>query len=428
MISVIGKLAERMAIHGFRAVCGFRFWGVSLAGAAMILSAAMVMAEPPPTAGPSKPAPAPEPSPIKFVQHRIGTFRGEAFGVADFNGDGKLDIVAGEFLYLAPDYKPLKIRSIKGKVDERGKGYINDFMNGPVDLEGKGRPGVVSVDWFSRSVYYYRNTLGETGDWPETKVDTADNYECGDLVDLEGKGKANAILTHTRETVWFEVGVKDGKPGLVKHVVSAKKMEFGAGAGDVNGDGRPDIIRPNAWFEAPADIRNGQWKEHPLSLGANGNRVAHTPQILVYDVNGDGLNDFITSNAHGYGIFWYEQARDGEKVSWKQHTIDETWTQAHSLVLADLDGCGVPELITGKRFMAHNGGDPDEYGKLGVYYYKLIRKPDKTAEWRKYAISYDEGIGAGLAIWAGDFRGAGAIDIIVTGKFGGPVWFENKGK
>ena len=88
----------------------------------------------------------------------------------------------------------------------------------------------------------------------------------------------------------------------------------------------------------------------------------------------------------------------------------------------------MPELITGKRFMAHNGGDPDEYGKLGLYYYKLIRKPDKTVEWKKYAISYDEGIGAGLAIWAGDFRGTGRIDIIVTGKFGGPVWFENKGK
>ena len=94
-------------------------------------------------------------------------------------------------------------------------------------------------------------------------------------------------------------------------------------------------------------------------------------------------------------------------ISWKQHTIDDTWTQAHSLALADLDGCGVPELITGKRFMAHNGGDPDEYGKLGLYYYKLIRKPDKTVEWKKYVISYDEGIGAGLAIWTGDFRGSG---------------------
>ncbi|MGA2622094.1 MAG: VCBS repeat-containing protein [Thermoguttaceae bacterium] len=365
---------------------------------------------------------------VKFVKHRIGNFRSEALGVADFNGDGKLDIVAGDYLYLAPEFKPLKIRSIKGKVDEQGKGYFNDFMNAPVDVEGKGRPGIVSVDWFSQSIYYYRNTLGEPGDWPETKIDTSDNYESGELVDLEGKGKANIILPHTRETVWFEVGVKDGKPGFIKHVVSAIKMEFGAGVGDINGDGRPDIIRPNAWFEAPTDIRNGQWKEHPLSLGDKGGHIAHTPQILVYDVNGDGLNDIITSNAHGYGIFWYEQIRDGEKISWKQHTIDDTWTQAHSLALADLDGCGVPELITGKRFMAHNGGDPDEYGKLGLYYYKLIRKPDKTVEWQKHVISYDEGIGAGLEIWTGDFRGSGAIDIIVTGKFGGPVWFENKGK
>ncbi|MGA2064244.1 MAG: VCBS repeat-containing protein [Thermoguttaceae bacterium] len=416
MISAIGKLAGRSAVCGLLAARGGRFWGGPLAVAVLALWAAMALAAPP------------EPSPIKFVKHRIGNFRSEALGVADFNGDGKLDIVAGDFLYLAPEFKPLRIRSIKGQVDAQGKGYFNDFMNGPVDVEGRGRPGIVSVDWFSQSVYYYRNTLGQPGEWPETKIDTGDNFECGDLVDLEGKGKAKVVLPHTRETIWFEVGLKDGKPALVKHVVSTKKMEFGAGVGDINGDGRPDIIRPNAWFEAPADIRNGQWKEHPLSLGDKGGRIAHTPQILVYDVNGDGLNDIITSNAHGYGIFWYEQVRQGDKISWKQHTIDDTWTQAHSLALADLDGCGTPELITGKRFMAHNGGDPDEYGKLGLYYYKLIRKPDKTVEWKKYAISYDEGIGAGLSIWTGDFRGTGAIDIIVTGKFGGPVWFENKGK
>lgn len=362
---------------------------------------------------------------VKFITHRVGDFRSEAFGVADFNGDGKLDIAAGNFLYLAPELKPLKIRSVKGAVDNQGKGYYNDFMNAPLDLEGNGRPGIASVDWFSKSVYYYRNTLGQPGDWPETLVDTADNYECGDLQDLEGKGKL-VIVPHTRETVWFEIAARDGKPALVKHVVSEKKMEFGTGVGDVNGDGRPDILRPNAWFEAPADIRGGQWKEHSLSLGDKNGRMAHTPQILVFDVNGDGRNDIVTSNAHGYGIFWYEQT--GEAGQWKQHTIDDTWTQAHALALADLDGCGTPELITGKRFMAHNGSDPDENGKLGVYYYKLVRGQDKAVQWQKHVISFDEGIGAGLAIWTGDFRGSGKIDIIVTGKFGGPVWFENKGR
>ena len=147
----------------------------------------------------------------------------------------------------------------------------------------------------------------------------------------------------------------------------------------------------------------------------------------MYDVDGDGLNDIITSNAHGYGIFWYEQVRDGEKVAWKQHTIDDTWTQAHSLVLADLDGCGVPELITGKRFMAHNGGDPDEYGKLGLYYYKLIRKPGKTVEWKKYVISYDKGIGAGLAIWAGDFRGAARSTLSSPASSAAPCGSRTRG-
>ena len=237
----------------------------ALVAQAFILSA-LAQAQPFPTDG------------VKFVKHQIGTFRSEAFGVADFNGDGKLDIVAGDFLYLAPDFKPLKIRSIKGNVDNQGKGYFNDFMNVPVDVEGEGRPGVASVDWFTKSVYYYRNTLGQPGNWPETVVDTMDNYECGDLVDLEGKGKGQVILPHTVQTVWFEVGQKEGKPGLIKHVVSTKKMQFGAGCGDINGDGRPDIVRPNAWFEAPADIRNGEWKEHPLSLGARTGRLSTRPR------------------------------------------------------------------------------------------------------------------------------------------------------
>ncbi len=363
--------------------------------------------------------------PVKFVMHRVGKFRSEACGVADFNKDGKLDIVAGPYVYLAPDWKPHKIRTLEGSVDEQGKGYYWDFMNAPLDVDGDGRLDIVNCEWRG-TAEWFRNVGFGGGEWPRAVIEKNGNFECGDLWDIDGDGKPNEILPHTEATFWYELGKgPDGKRGLVKHVLSEKRMNFGGGVGDVNGDGRPDVLRPDAWFEAPADPRGGKWIEHPWALGGKDGKVDHTPQILVYDVNGDGLNDVVTSSAHGYGIFWYEQTRQGGKIGWKQHTIDDTWSQAHALTLADLDGDGDLELVTGKRFMAHNGSDPDESGPLGVYWYDLKRGRNPT--WVKHAISYNEGIGAGMSIPVVDLDGDGDLDIVVTGKWGGPVWFENRG-
>jgi len=374
-----------------------------------------------------------QPKAVEFIMHRVGTFRSEACGVGDFNNDGKLDIIAGQYWYEAPHWKAHQFRSLKDKTDDRGKsyevnnegkGYYDDFINIPIDVDGDGFLDVVTCCWFSKQIDWYRNTGLAGGLWPITIIEKNGNFESADLCDIDGDGKELEILAHTQDTKWYEISTKNGKRSFIRHQVSTNLKHFGGGVGDINNDGRPDIIRPNAWYEAPADPREGIWKEHPLALGSlDEGKSEHTPQILVYDVDADGLNDIVTSSAHRHGIFWYKQVKQGSDISFKQQLIDKSWSQAHSLTLADLDGDGDLDLVTGKRFYAHDGGDPDAEAPLGLYWYELRRTPEPV--WLKHIISYNEGIGSGLYIPVVDLDGDGDLDIVVTGKWGGPVYFEN---
>ena len=215
---------------------------------------------------------------LKFVMHRVGNFRSEACGVGDFDNDGKPDIVAGAFLYLGPDFKPHKIRTLKGSVDEHGKGYYWDFMNEPFDVDGDGKLDVVSVDWFQMHCTWFRNVGIDGAEWPEGVIEKNGNFECGELADLDNDGKKNEIVPSVQRSVWYEIG--HGPKGMALpavHVISETKHDFGVGVGDLNGDGRNDLIRPGAWYEAPIDPRRTGGRSIPGARRPRGEEAGAHP-------------------------------------------------------------------------------------------------------------------------------------------------------
>src|SRR6476659_10890229 len=133
-------------------------------------------------------------------------------------------------------------------------------------------------------------------------------------------------------------------------------------------------------------------------------RVTDLGFMHVVDVNGDGRNDVVAAAGHDYGVFWFEQ---GEGGKWTRRTIDMAWSQGHASTLIDLNGDGQPDLVTGKRFLAHNCSDPGEREPLGVYWFE--HRPAAAAasgrgnatpgvEWIRHLIDFGGRMGGGMQI------------------------------
>lgn len=357
---------------------------------------------------------------IQFLKHTIDLGASESCAVADINRDGRLDIVSGENWYeqTQPGTEDLGRRWRKHKFREVGytSFYIENLIDIAIDVNGDGFLDIVSSSYWSKPFTWLQNPGRENKNWSETVIASHSPVEFVFLVDLLGTGHPRQLLPQfgnpKAPLAWYELVGKGTTAKWVNHEVSTQSYGHGIGAGDINADGRNDIITPKGWFEAPLDRRNENWVFHSeFELGATG-------FIYVLDINGDKLPDLLTSLGHDYGIFWLEQKKNakGERT-WEKHVIDNSWSQAHALTLADLNGDGRPDIITGKRYMAHNGRDPGEREPLGVYWYEFI-SVNRRLEWVKHLIDYGSRAGGGMQIPVVDIDGDGDLDIVTPGKSG----------
>jgi dienelactone hydrolase len=346
-----------------------------------------------------------------------------ACAVFDVNGDGKPDIVSGGFWYEGPTWRRHFLRD----VTMIGNRY-DDYSNLPLDVNGDGHTDIISVNYRSKSLYWCEHprklAAGPSSDadaaWPTHVIDKPGPSETGRLVDVDGDGQLDVLPNGTSFAAWYEVVCEKGgdgetRPRWVRHDLPKDVIGHGLGFGDINGDGRGDLVSPYGWLEAPQDRRSGTWRWHPdFKLHHDG-----SIPLLVFDVDGDGDNDLVWGRGHDIGLYWMEQVRDGDARQWVMHAIDTSWSQPHSLLLADLDNDGQPEVIAGKRYLGHDGHDAGEYDPLVIYWYRFDRAA-KT--WQRGLIGW--GVGFDLDPKAADVDGDGDIDIVAPARNGLSL-FEN---
>jgi hypothetical protein len=360
--------------------------------------------------------------------------------VADFNHDGSLDIVAGPYYYLGPDYNVAKEIYLAQTIDA-GTQYFNGLQYA-YDFTGDGWPDVLN-SIFQRPAVLYVNPRGESRRWDTYTVTDRMTCEFMLLKDIDGDGKQEFLFKDSdNKFVYAKPDPANPTAMWIKRDISESGpwANHGMGVGDINGDGRVDFLNAYGWWEQPAKgSQQSLWAYHPVAFGRWTRSSPGGAEMAVYDVNGDGLNDVVTSlQAHGWGLSWFEQKKNADGTrAFVEHSImgdfstknagGVTFSQLHGATFADVDGDGLPDFITGKRFWSHLDTfiDPDPQGPPVLYVYRTVQnaKAPGGAEFVPELVHNRSGVGSHVAV--ADLDNDGALEIITSTKRGTFVFWNN---
>ena len=351
----------------------------------------------------------------------------------DVTRDGVPDVVAGPFYFVGPDYTERREFTAS-----RSYNPSNNFPDGHVffvnDYTGDGWNDIVAVH--SRPIFLFVNPAGQGRRWERHNVVPDARSEVEVFGDLDGDGEPEVLFTGPGATMAYaEPDPANPTAAWKVHTISAEGLgsAHGMGIGDINGDGRMDVVNNRGWWAQPATgAGDSLWEYHAAEFGRGG------AEMGVYDVNGDGRSDVVTSMAaHGWGLAWFEQTSDPQgNTSFVRHDVmgdlasenagGVAFSEIHGAAFADMDGDGVKDMIVGKRLYSHLESylDPDPYGPAVVYWYRTVRNPNAEggAELVPELIHNRSGVGSQFTVT--DLNGDRSPDVVISSVKGTFVFWN----
>lgn len=359
------------------------------------------------------------------------TFYAEGAAIGDLNRDGHPDVVCGPYWYEGPDFDRRNAFYEPQEVDPHE--YSDNFIVAVDDVNGNGWNDILIVGFPGQEAFWYENPRDEEELWKSHLIFPEVDNESPTFTDFTGNGMLELVFHSDGYLGYAARDTSDPTQPWTFNRISEQgdwgAFNHGLGLGDVTGNGRRDLLMSDGWWEHPGSDEEGSlWQHHPADFGPGG------AQMYTHDVDGDGLNDVITTlDAHGWGLAWFRQVRNGDDIHFERNLImgeahadnpyGVRFSQPHALALVDVDDDGLNDLVTGKRFWAHGpDGDPEPNAPAVIYWFKLDRDADGEVDFIPYMI--DDDSGAGVEIATGDLTGNGYPDIVTCNKKGSFVFLN----
>lgn len=291
---------------------------------------------------------------------------GDGTTIGDFDGDGKVEIVAGPFLYHSPEGGPFA----DGWIQTNLAPGLRDMCRATsIDITGDGVPNIVvaeseypdcRVSWFEHS----------GGRWTEHALDAPFDFIHSLDSWRESDGSVSVFLAEMNQGGWDAPYNHDARlvrynsrsrgESWTREILSQGYGTFQAFGVDVDGDGEREILGAPAITGTNVCV----WKkrERPSFPLRYRHRFMDRVKpwtgtdLLVADVDGDGRQDVVC------GAWWYRNP------TWERYTIPDVFQIINAY---DIDGDGKLEFIA---TTAANTDSDYWYNKLSseLYWVKPI--------------------------------------------------------
>ena len=358
--------------------------------------------------------------------------------VADINKDGVPDIVAGPYYYLGPEYSVAR-EIYMAKTLDASTQYFNGVQFAH-DFTGDGWPDVIN-SLFTQPTTLYVNPRGESRRWESFTVTDAISSEIALVKDIDGDGRLEYLFKDSNNQIvaanpdaanptgtWLKTPLTERGPWT----------NHGMGIGDVNKDGRLDLLNGYGWWEQPAKELPvpGSITRQPSAAGAA--RVLAEPRSP--STTSTATASTMSSPAcrptggasRGSSRRRPRPARSpsSSTPSWEtsptKNAGNVTFSQLHGSGYTDVDGDGIPDFITGKRFWSHldNWIDPDPLRCAGALCVSNGSQPQGTGRRGVRARARAQSLGHRIALALVDLNKDGAPEIVTSTKRGTFVFWN----